>query len=69
MFGDERGRIIEQEVFNEWKPTLCGKCKNFDHEMQECRQFLKEEKEKLVSQQVQQDTIGRGVQKTREKVD
>ncbi|XP_019254992.1 PREDICTED: uncharacterized protein LOC109233561 [Nicotiana attenuata] len=49
MFEDEKGRIVEQEVFYEWKPTLCEKCKNFGHEMNECRRFIKEEKEKQAS--------------------
>ncbi|XP_019264984.1 PREDICTED: uncharacterized protein LOC109242601 [Nicotiana attenuata] len=51
MFEDEKGRIVEQEVFYEWKPTLCGKCKNFGHELKECRRFIKEEKEKLTNKQ------------------
>ncbi|XP_019261815.1 PREDICTED: uncharacterized protein LOC109239682 [Nicotiana attenuata] len=51
MFEDERGRIVEQEVFYEWKPTLCGKCKNFGHEMNECRRFIKEEREKQANKQ------------------
>lgn len=50
MFEDEQGRIIKQEVYYEWKPTVCEKCKNFGHVMKECRKFIKEEKEKAENQ-------------------
>ncbi|XP_009796659.1 uncharacterized protein [Nicotiana sylvestris] len=57
MFEDERGRIVDQEVFYEWKPTLCGKCKNIGHEMNECRRFIKEEKEKQANKQEPKEPI------------
>lgn len=44
MFEDERGRIVEYEVFYDKKPILCGKCKKFGHEMQECRKLGKASK-------------------------
>lgn len=37
LFENEWGKIREQDVEYEWKPMLCPKCKNFGHELHECR--------------------------------
>lgn len=37
MFENEHGKIVEQEIHYEWKPTLCLKYKNFGHDLKECR--------------------------------
>ncbi|XP_060170335.1 uncharacterized protein LOC132601250 [Lycium barbarum] len=36
-FENEVGRIVEQRVEYEWKPTMCTRCKNFGHGVNECR--------------------------------
>ncbi|KAM3234286.1 hypothetical protein P3L10_019646 [Capsicum annuum] len=43
MFEDENGRIIDQMVDYEWKPVLRSKCKNFGHEVTQCRKQQTEE--------------------------
>ncbi|XP_019236840.1 PREDICTED: uncharacterized protein LOC109217066 [Nicotiana attenuata] len=56
-FENEIGKIIEQEIHYEWKPVLCGKCKNYGHDIYECRRYIQEEKEKqqtIQKQEVQQ---------------
>ncbi|XP_016452665.2 uncharacterized protein LOC107777186 [Nicotiana tabacum] len=45
IFENEMGKIVKQEVYYEWKPTLCPKCKNFGHELQDYRKLYKEEAE------------------------
>ncbi|XP_019259332.1 PREDICTED: uncharacterized protein LOC109237475 [Nicotiana attenuata] len=45
MFENEVGKIVKQEVYYEWKPTLCSNCKNFGHDLQDCRKLHKEEAE------------------------
>ncbi|XP_070005637.1 uncharacterized protein [Nicotiana sylvestris] len=32
IFENEVGKIIEQRVYYEWKPTLCQECNNYGHE-------------------------------------
>ncbi|KAK4724181.1 hypothetical protein R3W88_026960 [Solanum pinnatisectum] len=43
MFENEHGKIMKQKVEYEWKPVLCSRCRNFRHELSECRMKLKEE--------------------------
>nr|XP_009781839.1 PREDICTED: uncharacterized protein LOC104230675 [Nicotiana sylvestris] len=45
MFENEMGKIVKQEVYYEWKPTLYPKCKIFGHELQNGRKLHKEEAE------------------------
>ncbi|XP_019246318.1 PREDICTED: uncharacterized protein LOC109225967 [Nicotiana attenuata] len=45
MFENEIGKIIEQRVHYEWKPTLCKECNNYGHEMVECRRHIQAEKQ------------------------
>lgn len=44
MFENEVGKIVEQRVQYEWKPTLCPECNNYGHEKQECRKYIQVEK-------------------------
>lgn len=37
---------MQQEAYYEWKPALFPKCKNFGHELQECRKLQKEAQKK-----------------------
>lgn len=46
MFENEMGKIVHQKVEYEWKPILCMKCKNFGHDISECRRQLKENEQK-----------------------
>ncbi|KAK4724533.1 hypothetical protein R3W88_027312 [Solanum pinnatisectum] len=43
MFENENGKIMKQKVEYEWKPVLCSRCRNFGHELGECRKQLEEE--------------------------
>ncbi|KAG5581915.1 hypothetical protein H5410_052542 [Solanum commersonii] len=43
MFENEHGKIMKQKVEYEQKPVLCSRCKNFGHDLGECRRKLKEE--------------------------
>ncbi|XP_075092350.1 uncharacterized protein LOC142172591 [Nicotiana tabacum] len=43
IFENEHGHIVEQEMDFEWKPILCTKCKNYGHELKECRKYIREE--------------------------
>ncbi|KAH0662372.1 hypothetical protein KY284_027303 [Solanum tuberosum] len=45
MFENEVGRIINQRVEYEWKPVLCGKCKNFGHDISNCRRHIRDEQQ------------------------
>lgn len=45
MFENEIGKIVEQRVHYEWKPTLCKECNNYRHEMVECRKHVQVEKQ------------------------
>ncbi|XP_009629264.2 uncharacterized protein [Nicotiana tomentosiformis] len=47
MFENEYGRIVEQNVEYEWKPVLCAKCKNFGHDIMNCRKQQREEIAKM----------------------
>ncbi|XP_016479315.1 uncharacterized protein LOC107800626 [Nicotiana tabacum] len=47
MFENEYGRIVEQKVEYEWKPVLCAKCKNFGHDIMNCRKQQREEIAKM----------------------
>lgn len=38
MFENEIGKMVEYE----WKPVWCTKCKNYGHELKECRRKQKE---------------------------
>lgn len=46
MFENELGCIVEQKVEYEWKPILCTHCKNYGHEIQNCRKVAKDEEER-----------------------
>ncbi|XP_019251274.1 PREDICTED: uncharacterized protein LOC109230204 [Nicotiana attenuata] len=45
MFENEVGKIVEQRVHYEWKPTLCKECNNYGHEVTECRKHTQMEKQ------------------------
>lgn len=47
MFENKYGRIVEQKVEYEWKPVLCAKCKNFGHDIMNCRKQQREEIAKM----------------------
>ncbi|XP_070004223.1 uncharacterized protein [Nicotiana sylvestris] len=51
MFENEHGQIVEQEIEFEWKPVLCTKCKNYGHELKECRKQIKEEQNSTAEEQ------------------
>lgn len=51
MFENEYGQIVEQEVEFEWKLILCTKCKNYGHELKECRKQIREELSSKVQEQ------------------
>ncbi|XP_070008395.1 uncharacterized protein [Nicotiana sylvestris] len=68
-FENEAGKIVEQKIHYEWKPVMCEKCRNYGHELNECRKFIKEEHEKNEKKQelemqekIEQQNVGEGTQ-------
>ncbi|KAH0711944.1 hypothetical protein KY289_007903 [Solanum tuberosum] len=58
MFENEVGKIVEQKVECEWKPVWCTKCKNYGHELKECRRQQRE----VVADNKRDDGQQRGMQ-------
>lgn len=54
---------MKQEVYYEWRQTLCPKCKNFGHELQDCRKLHKEEAELRGKQIEKKKQAGDGTSK------
>ena len=52
MFENEIRKVVHQQVEYEWKTILCPKCKNFGHDIRECRKQLKENEKQHKGEQV-----------------
>lgn len=48
MFENEHGKMIEHEVYYEWKQVLSSKYKKFGHKVKECIKILIEEVDKEI---------------------
>ncbi|KAG5585598.1 hypothetical protein H5410_046032 [Solanum commersonii] len=58
MFENEIGCIVEQNVEYEWKPILYTHCKNYSHEIQNCRKVANEKGKEEERKGKQQDLAG-----------